>query len=151
MLSVEGKWVLFKKKIFVVFDICLPREPVRQRTKKLRTQEDRVLGQPWATASMEGRTKSKHPLLDRQCENRLTKNAQHVKRQVLRLELEFLVYEGQDVTARRVAIGILLCVIVTSLETDALVAIVASIDMLMVRRSPAKGRKKRVLKEQFRF
>ena len=49
----------------VVFDICLPREAVRQRTKKLRTQEDPVLGQPRVTADMEGRTKSKHPLLDR--------------------------------------------------------------------------------------
>ena len=57
----------------------------------------------------------------------------------------------QDVKYRRVPIGILQCVIVASLETDAFMAIVASIDMLMVRRSPARGRKKRVLKEQLRF
>ena len=43
------------------------------------------------------------------------------------------------------------CVGVTSLKPDAVVATVACFDMLMVRRSPASGRRKRVLKEQLRF
>ena len=43
------------------------------------------------------------------------------------------------------------CVGVTSLKTDAVVATVACFDMLMLRRSPASGRRKRVLKEQLRF
>ena len=59
--------------------------------------------------------------------------------------------EGQDVENRRVIIGILPCVIITSLETGASVAIIACTDMLMVRRNPARGRKVRVLKEQLRF
>ena len=43
------------------------------------------------------------------------------------------------------------CVVITSLETDAFMAIVACIDMLMVSRNPARGWRKRVLKEQLRF
>ena len=42
-------------------------------------------------------------------------------------------------------------VVVKSLPKDAFVAIVAYFDMLMVRGNPARGRKKRVLKEQLRF
>ena len=48
-------------------------------------------------------------------------------------------------------IGIIPCVVVTSLETDAFMAIVADIDMLMVRRNPARGREKKVLEEQLLF
>ena len=49
----------------LVFYIRLPRETERLRGKKLGTQEDLSFSQPWVTASMEERTKSKHPLLDR--------------------------------------------------------------------------------------
>ena len=52
---------------------------------------------------------------------------------------------GQDVKYRRVMFGILPCVVISSLETDAFMAIVACIDMLMVRR------RKSELKEQLRF
>ena len=45
----------------------------------------------------------------------------------------------QDVENRRVIIGILTCVVITSLETGASMAMVACIDMLMVRRNPAGG------------
>ena len=47
-------------------------------------------------------------------------------------------------------IGILPCVVITSLETGAFMAVTACIDMLMVRRNPARSRRKRVLKEQLR-
>ena len=57
----------------------------------------------------------------------------------------------QDAKDRRVIIGIVLCVVITSLETDASMAIIACIDMLMVRRNPARGQRVRVLKEQLRF
>ena len=57
----------------------------------------------------------------------------------------------QDVEKRHVIIGILPCVVVTSLETDAFMAVVAHFDMLMVRRDPARGREKKVLKEQLLF
>ena len=40
---------------------------------------------------------------------------------------------------RRVIIGIIPWVVVTSLETEAFLAFVADIDMLMVRRDPARG------------
>ena len=58
---------------------------------------------------------------------------------------------GQDEKYRRVTFDIIPCVVVTSLETDALVVIVASFDMLMVKGSPARGREKKVLKEQLLF
>ena len=67
----------------------------------------------------------------------------------MRLELKLICPWWQDVKDRRVIIGILPCVVVTSLETDAFMAIVAYFDMLMVRRNPApRGREKKVLKEQ---
>ena len=44
-----------------------------------------------------------------------------------------LVYGGQDEKYRRLIIDIIPCVVVTGLETDAFVAFVACIDMLMVR------------------
>ena len=52
---------------------------------------------------------------------------------------------------RRVIIGILPCVVLTSLETDALMAVVAFFDMLMVRRDLPRGREKNVLKKQLLF
>ena len=53
-----------------------------------------------------------------------------------------LVCGWQDEKVRRVSIGIIPCVVVTSLETDALVAFVAYIDMLMVRSNlSARSRK----------
>ena len=64
---------------------------------------------------------------------------------------EFPCLWGPDVEKRHVIIGILPCVVITSLETGAFVAIIACIDMLMVKRNPARGRKVRVLKEQLRF
>ena len=39
----------------------------------------------------------------------------------------------------------------TSLKADAFMAVIPCFDMLMVRRSPERGRRKRVLKEQLRF
>ena len=41
---------------------------------------------------------------------------------------------------RRVIIDIIPCVVVTSLETDAFMAMVAYFDMLTVPRNPARGR-----------
>ena len=58
---------------------------------------------------------------------------------------------GSRCENRRVIIGILPCVVSTSLETCASMATIACVDMLMVRRNPAKRRKVRVLKEQLRF
>ena len=53
-----------------------------------------------------------------------------------------LFFGRQDEKYRRVIIGIIPCVLVTSLDTDAFVAFVACIDMLMVRSNlSAKSRK----------
>ena len=57
----------------------------------------------------------------------------------------------QEVKDRHVIFDILPCVVMTSLETDAFMAIIACIDMVMVRRNPARSRRKRVLKEQLRL
>ena len=88
--------------------------------------------------------KSKHPLLYRREKDRLTTNARQVWRPDLRLELKFLVYWEQDVENRRVIFDILPCVVKTSLETDAFMAIIGCIDMLMVRRNISKFRSKEV-------
>ena len=56
---------------------------------------------------------------------------------------KFLVYCGQDEKYRRVIIDIILCVVVTSLEAKAFMAMVAYFDMLMVIRNPARGRRRR--------
>ena len=53
--------------------------------------------------------------------------------------------EGQDVKDRHVIFDILPCVVITSLETDAFMARVACVDMLMVSRNPERSRGKRVL------
>ena len=49
------------------------------------------------------------------------------------------------------SMDIIPCVVVTSLETDAFMAIVAYFDMLMVRGNPARGQEKKVLKDQLLF
>ena len=55
---------------------------------------------------------------------------------------KFFVYGGQDEKDRRATIDIIPCVVVTSLETDAFMAIVAHIDMLKVRSNlSARSRK----------
>ena len=62
-----------------------------------------------------------------------------------------LVYERQDEKDHREIIGIIPCVVVTSLETDAFVAPIAYFDMLMVRRNRERARERKVLKEQLLF
>ena len=57
---------LVQEENLLVFFICLPREAVRQRTKKWRTQEDLALSQPWVTACMEEGTQSKRPLVSQE-------------------------------------------------------------------------------------
>ena len=121
------------------FYIRVPQETERHRRKKWRTQEYLTSNQAWIT-SEGGKVKSKYPLLCRREKDRLMWKAQQVGRPVLRLELKSLVYGERNAKNRRVIIGIITCVVITSLETDALMAIVACIDMLMVRRSPARGR-----------
>ena len=51
---------------------------------------------------------------------------------------------------RHVIFGTLPCVVITNLKPDAFMAVIVCFVMLMVR-SPARGRRKRVLKEQLRF
>ena len=48
--------------------------PVWQHTKKVENTRDRVPGQPWVAASMDERTKSKRPLVDRKCENKRSRS-----------------------------------------------------------------------------
>ena len=48
-------------------------------------------------------------------------------------------------------IGIIPCVVVASLETDAFMAIVSYVDKLVVRATSARGREKKVLKDQLLF
>ena len=64
---------------------------------------------------------------------------------------ESLVHGGQDEKDRHVILDIIPYVVVTSLETDACMAIVAYFDILTVRGDPARGREKKVLKEQLLF
>ena len=45
---------------------------------------------------------------------------------------------GQNVKGCHAFFDILPCVVITSLDTDAFMTIIASIDMLMVRKNPAR-------------
>ena len=67
------------------------------------------------------------------------------------MEPKFPARGEHNVKDRHVIFGTLPCVVITSLKADALMAVIAYFDMLMVRRSPARGRRKRVLEEQLRF
>ena len=54
--------------------------------------------------------------------------------------IKSIAYCEQDEKYRRVIIDIIPCVVVTCLETDAFIAIVACVDKLMVRATSARGR-----------
>ena len=54
---------------------------------------------------------------------------------------KFIVYGGQGEKDRRVIIDIIPCVVVTSLETDAFMALVAYFDTLTVKGNPSRVRK----------
>ena len=75
----------------------------------------------------------------------------NARERVLTKELEFLVYGELNATTRHVVTSILPCALATSLESPVVMANVADIDMLMLRRRPATGRRKKVLKEQLLF
>ena len=77
--------------------------------------------------------------------------AQQVWSPAMRLEPKFPARGEQNEKYRHVIFGTLPCVVITSLKADAFMAVIACFDMLMVRRSPERGRRKRVLKEQLRF
>ena len=141
---------LVQKGTLVVFYKRMPRETERHQRKVRRTQDYLASNQPLITSESE-KVKRMHPLLYQWEKDRLTTHARKVWRPDLRLEPKFLVYGRQYAQNRRVIIGILPCVEVTSLEAGTSMAIIACIDMLMVRRNPARGRKVRVLKEQLRF
>ena len=67
------------------------------------------------------------------------------------LSKKIFVYGWQDVKDRHEIIGIIPCVVVASLETDAFVSFASYIDMLMARSNLSARSKKKVLKEQLLF
>ena len=138
-----------RKENLAVFYIRVLRETEWQQRKKWGTQEYLASNQPWIT-SEGGTVKSKHPTLYRREKDRLTWKTRQIQRPTLRLELKSFVY-GQDVKDRRVVFDILPCVVITSLETSAFMAIIGCVDLLLVRRNPARSRRNRALKEQLRF
>ena len=112
----------------------------RHQRKERRTLEYPASKQPLITSEGE-KVKGKHPLLYRREIDRLSLKARQVWRPTLR-ELKFIVFREQDVKDRRVIVGIIPCVVVTSLETGTFMAIIDCIDMLMVRSKPSKRSKK---------
>ena len=84
---------LVQKGTLEVFSIRMPRETERHQRKERRTQEYPASNQPLITSEGE-KVKSKHPLLYRREQDRLTWKAQQVERPVLRPELKLLVYGG---------------------------------------------------------
>ena len=99
----SGRQVDFvQMKTIAIFCTRMPRDAVRLCGKKWKTQENL--------------TQNKYPLQDRKWRNGLTWKTQTVWRPVLRLELKkFLVYGWQDEKDRHAIIGIIPCVVVTSL------------------------------------
>ena len=82
----------------------------------------------WSGDTQKILTWSKHTLQYRKWRNRLTWKTQTVWRPVLRLKLKIPCLLWERWKYRHVNIGIIPCVVVTSLETDAFVAIVAFVD-----------------------
>ena len=97
----------------------MPRDAVKLCGKTWETQKDLA----W----------NKDPLQCQKWRNRLTKKLEESNGQSCDKSWKFLVCGWQDEKDRHVITGIIPCVVVTSLETDAFVAFVAYIDMLMVR------------------
>ena len=123
MFSAENKWVLFKKGTLVVFYTSMPRETVRTAWNEVEICK-------------KFSSRSKHPLQYRKWKTQTDgKKLEQSKGQSCDKSWKFLVYGGQDEKHRRVIINIIPCVVVTSLETDAFMAIVAYIDVLKVRRN----------------
>ena len=128
---------LVRKDSLVVFYMRLPRATASQHKKKFEAQVDLAKSMPRETVCSEERIKNKHPLLHRKWRNTLTYNARTVDVRVLKRELESLVYGEQNAKDRHVVVCILPCASATSLKADAVLANVANMDVLMLRRSPS--------------
>ena len=141
---------LVQKETLVVFHIRVPRETEIHQRKKSRTQENLASNQS-RIMSEGGTVKSKYPLFCTD-EKRQTDDKRSTSPEAspaTRAKIPCLwVLDAKD---RRLIIDTLPYVVITSLETGASVATIACIDMLMVRRDPAGGRRVRVLKEQLLF
>ena len=134
MFSAGNNWVLFMKRRLFFFYTRMARETVRTTWNEVEIRKKFSPG-----ASILFSTESE--------ETDWRKSLNSVKASATK-NWKFLVHCEQDEKYRRVIIDIILCVVVTSLETDAFMGIVAYFDKLMVRRNPAWGREKKELKEQ---
>ena len=86
--------------------------------------------------------KNNHPLLLRKRRRRLTCRVRTAEKRVLRKRSEFPANFEQNAKIRHVVIGILPCVIITCLNQDANMAKNANSDTTMLRRRPARSRRK---------
>ena len=129
---------LVQKENLVVFYIRVPWETERQQRKKWGTQKDK--GKEQASSSV--------PTGKGQTDVKSSTSLEASPATGAKIPCLW----GQHVKDRRVMFDILPCVVITSLETGAFMSATSCIDMLMVRRNPARSqRKKRVLKKQLRF
>ena len=112
---------LVQEETLVVFYTRMPRETVRTTwTEVWRYARNPHLEQAYSSV----------PKVKKQTDG---KSLNSLKASPETRAKQFLVYGGQDEKDRRVTIDIIPCVVVTNLETDAFMAIVAYFDMLKVR------------------
>ena len=134
MFSTEDNWVLFKKRHlqFLHTHATGHRETMWKEVGDARRSHLEQASSSVPKVKEQTDVKSSNSLLRRELK-------------------KSLVYVKQNEKDRRVIIGIIPCVVVTSLETDAFVAFVAFFDMLMVRSNLSVRSRKKVLKEQLLF
>ena len=131
-----GRQVDFvQMETIAIFCTRMPRDAVRLCGKKWKTQENL--------------TQNKYPLQDQKWRNGLTWKTKTVWKPVLRLELKkFLVCGWQDEKDRHVIIGIIPCVVVTGLGNWCICGIRCLFSTCWREVTSARGREKKVLKEQ---
>ena len=118
-----------------VSDTPFHRRTVSNLKMKIEMQAALAVHQYWETNSRQ----------------RMTCRLQTIKERVLQKGLKFLADLERNAKFRRVSVGILPCVIITKLNLDADIAKTANSDMMMVRRRPARSRRKEVLKDQLLY
>ena len=124
----------------LIYGITVRRVVTSKRAKKSYTErktEECFQRKTIGSCSKKFSSRSKNPFQHRKCKTDWRKKLEQSIGQFCDLNCKFLVHCGQDEKYRRVIIDIIPCVGVTTLKTDAFMAIVTNVDKLMVREKPS--------------
>ena len=123
-------------------------ETITKSMVRKETHAAPAMGKYKETGTMNSGQKNNHLLLRPKRRHRLTRKFRQAEEQALRNGTDSHADFERNAVFRHVMIGILPCVIITSLKQDANMVAIANTDTLMLRRSPARSRRKVVLKDQ---